>query len=419
MNFFVLALFPEAFSLPFSTGSPIPVRILVMLFVDKHRPRTFDQLVVHADLGARLRAIAASGDLPHVFVYGPSGAGKQTLVRCLLRELYGPGAEKLRVETKPWKIERAERNVEVELTTVSSNHHVEVNPSECGNQDRFVVQEVIKEMAKSRPMDLSASLQFGASAGAAAAAAAAASSAEASHSPGFKVLVVSEVDRLTRDAQYALRRTMEKYSSGCRLIMVGTSASRVADALRSRCLCVRVPAPTEGEVKEVLQHVAKKENLGTIPDKLATKIANCGLPEPKAPMLAERNLRRALLCLEACKAHKFPFEEYQPIVLPDWELYVDEVATTIMHEQSPKSLLTVRRKLYELIINCVPPEIIARRLCLCLASRCRSDDLKAKCVKLACHYEGRLHEGNKPILHLEAFAANFMSELKRWQLAQA
>ena len=265
-------------------------------------------------------------------------------------------------------------------------------------------------------MDLAAGLQAGTNA-AGAGAAASSSGGAGSSAPGFKVLVVSEVDRLSRDAQYALRRTMEKYSSGCRLIMVGTSASRVADALRSRCLCVRVPAPTEGEVQQVLQHVAKKENLGAIPEKLCARIANGGLAEKDAPLYTERNLRRALLCLEACKAAKFPFENYQPIVQPDWELYVGEVAATIMHEQGPKSLLVARRKLYELLINCIPPEVIARRLCLQLVSRCRSDDLKAKCVTLASHYEQRLHEGNKAILHLEAFAANFMAELKRAQLA--
>ena len=36
------------------------------------------------------------------------------------------------------------RNLEIELTTSSSNYHVEMNPSDVGNQDRYVVQEIIK-----------------------------------------------------------------------------------------------------------------------------------------------------------------------------------------------------------------------------------------------------------------------------------
>ncbi len=40
------------------------------------------------------------------------------------------------------------RNLEIELTTVSSNYHIEINPSDVGNNDRYVVQEIIKVRAK-------------------------------------------------------------------------------------------------------------------------------------------------------------------------------------------------------------------------------------------------------------------------------
>lgn len=56
----------------------------------------------------------------------------------------------VRVETRPWVIELPSRKLEVELTTVASNVHVEMNPSDVGSNDRYVVQEIIKEMARSR-----------------------------------------------------------------------------------------------------------------------------------------------------------------------------------------------------------------------------------------------------------------------------
>ena len=57
-----------------------------------------------------------------------------------------------------------------------------------------------------------------------------------------------EVDKLTRDAQHSLRRTMEKYISSCRVILCCNSTSRVIPAIRSRCLAIRVAAPTIDEV---------------------------------------------------------------------------------------------------------------------------------------------------------------------------
>ena len=37
-------------------------------------------------------------DFPHLLIHGPPGAGKKTRILCILRELYGVAAERLKIE---------------------------------------------------------------------------------------------------------------------------------------------------------------------------------------------------------------------------------------------------------------------------------------------------------------------------------
>jgi replication factor C subunit 3/5 len=106
----------------------------------------------------------------------------------------------------------------------------------------------------------------------------------------YTVVVLHEVDKLSKEAQHGLRRTMEKYMATCRLILCCNSTSKVIEPVRSRCLAVRVPLPTSQEVLQVLLDISKKEKI-TLPLELANKIVE----------QSERNLRRAILMLEATK----------------------------------------------------------------------------------------------------------------------
>lgn len=351
-----------------------------MLWVDKYRPKTLDKVLVHEDTAQNLKKLVSEQDCPHLLFYGPSGSGKKTLIMALLREMFGASAEKVKVENKAWKVDAGTRTIELELTTLSSTHHVELNPSDAGFQDRYIVQEIIKEMARNRPIDTKGKR-------------------------GFKVLALNEVDKLSKEAQHSLRRTMEKYSASCRLILCCNSSSKVIDAVRSRCLNVRINAPADEQIVKVLEFIGKKEGL-QLPPGFGARLA----------AKANRSLRRAILLLETCRVQQYPFTNNQVIPPMDWEEYISEITSDIMKEQSPKRLFEVRAKFYELLVNCIPAEIILKRLLSELLKKLDAE-LKHEICHWAAYYEHRMRLGQKAIFHLEAFVAKFMSIYKAFLIA--
>ena len=338
---------------------------------------TLAKLDYHDDLTQRLQALSKDGEIPHLLFYGPPGAGKKTRIMALLREIYGAGVEKTRLEHKTFKTPTKRT---IELTILASAYHQEINAAEAGSGDRFVVQEVIKEIAQSYNPTAALGLAGG---------------------RAFKVVVLTEVDRLSRQAQAALRRTMEKYTAACRLILCCNSASRVIEPVRSRCLGIRVPAPSHEIICTILNKVSKKEACGTLPEELAMRVAQH----------SDRNLRRALLMLEACRVQQHPFTADQEVKVADWEEYIGKLATMLIEEQSPPRLVLARDMLYELLTNCIPPDVILKTLLRELLPKL-DDQLKHEVVYWAAFYEHRVQVGSKEIFHLEAFVAKFMALYK-------
>lgn len=139
--------------------------------------------------------------------------------------------------------------------TVASNYHIEVNASDAGMYDRIVVMELIKTVAQTHQLDSTKQRHF---------------KGKTLYILMFTlfcfliicffhyfintlVILLTEVDRLTKEAQQALRRTMEKYMATCRIILCANSIAQVIPAIRSRCLAVRVPAPTHENISTILK----------------------------------------------------------------------------------------------------------------------------------------------------------------------
>lgn len=365
-----------------------------LLWVDKHRPATFIDLTYHDELTKRLSHLSSTADMPHLLFYGPSGAGKRTRVGCVLRNLFGSAVDKKRVAHRVFKV--GDTSKQIEVTTVASAHHVEVNPSESGINDRLVVQELIKDMASAAPMQLTDTLS-GHSAGSTA------------RKQSLKVIVLHEVDRMSRLAQQALRRTMERYAATCRIIMVTDSAARLLEPLRSRCLGIRVALPSRSDVIAALHRIADREGL-TLPDLLAERIVGT----------SGRNLRRAILQLEATRVSvgSLTLPAEASVLLGDWEYACQDAAVLLTRTQSAAQLVAVRKRFQDLLSHAVPADVILRRLVQEIL-RIADDEIGPEICKVAAKFDRNLTNGTKPIFHLEAFAARFMQIYAQFLQTQA
>ena len=341
----------------------------MVLLVDACRPKSFDAISVHRDVCTNLKRLVSNGNYPHIVFYGPSGAGKHTLASALLREIYGPGADKQKVEFRSFKT-GASGSTTVDIRIISSIYHVELAPSEVGNKDTVVVQQMIKELAQSPPLG----------------------------NYPFKTVVISDADCLSKQAQAGLRRTMEKYSSFCRIILIAESLSRLIPPIRSRCLPVRVRAPTVSEIDGVLTQSINDEAI-RLPHSAVSEIASH----------CDRDLRRAYLLVDCARnLNQGNSFDLKKTMAGSWEDGVEWICSAMIQEQTPRKLLEVRNKLYDLLSLCIPADAILGKLTRVLLERV-PDKVHNEVISAAAECSHLLRLGSKDIFHLEYFCVQFMA----------
>lgn len=200
---------------------------------------------------------------------------------------------------------------------------------------------------------------------------------------------------------------METYMPYCRIIANCESLSKVIQPLRSRCLQVRVPAPSTQEVIDVLNGISKREGFN-LPRPLSQSIAN----------FSKRNLRRAIMMLQTAKLKNENLSEKTFVPAPEYETYTRDIAKAVLQEQSPKQLRTIRTKLYELLTKGITADMIFGILSREFlrkgdkASAALPEPIKPEVLKFAVMFEHRCKEGSKAIFHLEAFLARVMALYK-------
>jgi len=174
------------------------------IWVEKYRPAKLDDVIGQEHVVKSLKAYAKSGSIPHMLFAGPAGVGKTTCAIALAKEFYGD----------TWR-----ENFE------------ELNASD--ERGLEVVRGRIKNFARTAPIG---------------------------NAP-FKIIFLDEADALTPDAQAALRRTMEKYTSTCRFILSCNYSSRIIEPIQSRCVVFRFSPISNEDMKNYLEKIAKNEGI--------------------------------------------------------------------------------------------------------------------------------------------------------------
>ncbi|MCD6522719.1 MAG: replication factor C small subunit [Candidatus Diapherotrites archaeon] len=173
-------------------------------WVEKYRPKKLKEVVGQEEIVKRLETYAKEKNMPSLLFAGRAGVGKTACALALANELYGDAVEQ---------------------------NFLELNASDERGID--VIRGKIKDFA--------GTLAFGGA--------------------PFKIIFLDESDSLTRDAQNALRRTMEKFSRTCRFILSCNYSSKIIEPIQSRCALFRFSPLTDEQIKKRLEYIAKHEGL--------------------------------------------------------------------------------------------------------------------------------------------------------------
>ncbi len=171
---------------------------------EKYRPSRLDEVIGQEAIIEKLKAFVSAKNFPSMIFAGPAGVGKTTSAIAMARELY---ADKM------------------------NEAFLELNASDSRGID--VIRGKVKEFARTLP--LSGDL--------------------------VKIVFLDEADALTPEAQHALRRTMEKYSSTTRFILSANYSSKLIEPIQSRCIVLRFKHLKEEEMDSYVKRIADAEDL--------------------------------------------------------------------------------------------------------------------------------------------------------------
>lgn len=208
-------------------------------WVEKYRPRSITDVAHQDEVVAVLKKSLDGGDLPNLLFYGPPGTGKTSTILAAARDLFGP---------------------------IYRDRILELNASdERGIQ---VVRDKVKNFAMmtaggKRPDGVPC--------------------------PPYKIIILDEADSMTKDAQSALRRTMEKTSKSTKFCLICNYVSRIIEPITSRCAKFRFKPLAREILVTRLELIMEKEDVSVSEEGKEAIVET-----------SEGDLRKAITSLQSC-----------------------------------------------------------------------------------------------------------------------
>lgn len=176
-------------------------------WVEKYRPQSLADVAAHRDIIDTIDRLTNENKLPHLLLYGPPGTGKTSTILAVARKLYG---------------------------SQYRNMILELNASDDRGID--VVRQQIVDFASARSLSFSGQAPV-------------------------KLVLLDEADAMTKDAQFALRRVIEKHTKSTRFALICNHVNKIIPALQSRCTRFRFAPLDATYIRERIQYVIKAEGL--------------------------------------------------------------------------------------------------------------------------------------------------------------
>ncbi|MEK6835016.1 MAG: replication factor C small subunit [Nanoarchaeota archaeon] len=306
------------------------------IWIEKYRPNNFEEVVGQEIIVSRVKAMTEQENIPHMLFAGPPGVGKTTIALIVAKTLFKDN----------WRQNFLETNA-------SSERGIDV------------IRETIKDFARTRPIGTNIP----------------------------KIILLDEADALTRDAQNALRRTMEQYSENCRFILSANYSSKVIEPIQSRCAIFRFKPLNLEDITEIIKRICKEEKL-KINDDVIKLISD----------LSEGDLRRVENILQSCAIMNKEITEN----------LVNEIAANanpkdvkeILDLALSKEFIKARNKLLDVMLkNGLSGLDIIKQIQKETLNLKIDDSKKLELIDKCGEIEFRLVEGSDDFVQLESFLA--------------